>query len=310
MPDFPERYYKKDINSFNMAGIIVISGQQQPDFKFPVHPCLFPVSENYSLIDNAIIECAALGCSSIWIVSDRSIEPLLKYKIKNFVIDPMRSIVSHEQMQYMDIEPKRPNQFYLPVYYIPVKPEDIDKRDSLSYNAMTAAEHAIQIGKSLSRYTIPDAFYVCSPYKIYDIWSFSQIKAKIANSNTNFCIRYDDKTYRNGLYTGFTFQPRDMGSIRQDVFKKSTGLYDMSEPYVETIKGVQPFRSNKKLPPEDRYSARFFTPGEVFNMIDQERSTIYFDIEEYYEIFSFEDYQNYCASGFKVTRPQSYRNQK
>lgn len=310
MPRFPEKYRKKDITAFNMVGIIVISGQQQPTFNFPVHPCLFPISENYSLIDNAIIECAAFGCDSIWIVADRSVTPLFKKRLKNFAIDPMRVITSHKEMSYMDAKGNRPNEYYLPIYYVPVKEEDTDKRDSLSFNALTAAEYSIQLAKSLSDYATPDSFYVCSPYKVFNFWGLGSFKLKLRSPNVNFEMRYQGKTYRDGLYASFTFQPRDIGKIRSHVFKTSTGVYDNSKPFVEAIEGVEPFRSDVKLPPDQRYSARFFGPDEVFKLVDDSRHTIYYDVEEYYEIFSFRDYQDYCKSGFSLHRPKSFRTVK
>ena len=62
--------------NFHLAGIVPIAGQPF-DFNMDWHDSLFPISPNYTLLDNAIAECAWAGCNTIWVVCHADTIPLV-----------------------------------------------------------------------------------------------------------------------------------------------------------------------------------------------------------------------------------------
>ena len=62
---------------------------------------------------------------------------------------------------------------------------------------------------------------------------------------------------------------------------------------------------NKKLPTEERYSARWFGLEQVFTNLQAENSI---EVEEFYDLSSWDKYRNYLSSDLasKTTRPPDW----
>ena len=50
---------------------------------------LAPICPNYTLIENAVYECAWAGCDTIWIVVNDDMAPLLRYRLGERIQDPI-----------------------------------------------------------------------------------------------------------------------------------------------------------------------------------------------------------------------------
>ena len=77
-----------DLKSFHLAGIIPTAGQPM-DFNFPWHDCLVPISSDFLAIERAVLECATVGCETIWVVCHSDMQPLLKHRLGESVQDPV-----------------------------------------------------------------------------------------------------------------------------------------------------------------------------------------------------------------------------
>jgi hypothetical protein len=73
-----------DDKNFHLAGIIPVAGHKL-DFGMEWDESLAPICPNYTLIENAVYECAWAGCDTIWIVVNDDMAPLRRCRgtIKN-----------------------------------------------------------------------------------------------------------------------------------------------------------------------------------------------------------------------------------
>jgi hypothetical protein len=78
------------MSRLNMPAIIPVAGMNT-EFGMEWDSSLMPVGPNYTAIEATIFECLHAGCSSIWIVANDDIAPLLRYRIGEYATD-IRSI--------------------------------------------------------------------------------------------------------------------------------------------------------------------------------------------------------------------------
>ena len=78
----------QNLHSFHLAGIVPVAGQKL-DFNFPWHDCLQPIGKNYLAVERAVLECAYAGCETIWIVCHDDMQPLIKHRLGEYVLDPV-----------------------------------------------------------------------------------------------------------------------------------------------------------------------------------------------------------------------------
>ena len=112
-------------NTSHIAGLIPVAGQSN-NFQFEWHDCLMPVAQNYTAVERAVVECAYAGCRTIWIICNDDTSPLVRYRIGDWVEDPvwigrMSKFPSDERKQ-------------IPIFYVPVHPKDRDRRDCLAWS--------------------------------------------------------------------------------------------------------------------------------------------------------------------------------
>ena len=81
--------------SFHLAGIIPVAGQPL-DFNMPWHDCLMPIGKDYLAVERSVVECAYAGCETIWIVCRKSVQPLLRHRLGDWVQDPVWAYRSRE----------------------------------------------------------------------------------------------------------------------------------------------------------------------------------------------------------------------
>ena len=76
-------------NGFHLSGIIPVSGNKEGDLKFPWHDSLMPLGNDYLAVERSVVECAYAGCETIWIVCNDDIQPLIRYRLGDYVKDPV-----------------------------------------------------------------------------------------------------------------------------------------------------------------------------------------------------------------------------
>jgi hypothetical protein len=74
---------------FHLAGIIPVHQYRYHYSYFFWDDCFMPIGENILAIEKSIVECAYAGCSNIWIVCSNDVAPYLRYRIGEYIIDPI-----------------------------------------------------------------------------------------------------------------------------------------------------------------------------------------------------------------------------
>ena len=274
-------------NSFHLAGIIPIACQPL-DFDMPWHDCMMPLSKGYLLIERAVLECAMVGCETIWIVCPITIQPLLKSVLGDHIEDPVMF------NRTWDDKPRTKKKF-IPIYYVPVHPKDQDTRGSLIWSLIYGAQQADHVCRTMSKWVAPNRFYVAHPYGIYPFEGLREFRKEISMPR-RFIVSTGDFDFRHGYYTGFTFDYSDLKEFRKKFFQKESRLWDGSS---ELKDGKY---ATKRLPIEKRYTGRYLTLDEVLGETDIKDSLIV-EVEWYYWGDTWEGLRDFYASHKDLEKP-------
>jgi len=272
----------QNINSFHLAGIVPVAGQKL-DFDFPWHDCLQPIGKNYLAIERAVWECVCAGCETIWIVCHDDMQPLVRYRLGDYAQDPKRYNLPRKSFP---VEHER----VIPIYYVPVHPRDRDRRDCLSWSVLYGALTSYWLSRRISKWVIPDKYYVAFPYGIYDPELLLPLRKKISNKKP-FYVSHENKSVKDDEYLGFTFDAEDFKHSRQIIRKEGTGRRTG-------------YNNSHDIPVEERWSARFFTLDKVFRDVIME-DAVTLALPWYHNIGDWDGLRNYLGSENKLDRPPS-----
>jgi hypothetical protein len=244
-----------------------------------------PIAPDFTLLEAAVAECAWAGCDTIWIICNDDVAPAIKKKIGDFVGDP---VWSHRKFDRYPDESKR----QIPIYYVPVHPKDRDKRDCLSWSVLYGALTAFKISDELSRWVIPNKYYVSFPYGYFPAWQLREHRKTISSSKNVF-ISSDGKCIKDNYYTSFTFGKDEFIEFRK-VVRTGTGRW---RPGVD-------YKEYDALPIEERWSARFFEVEKVFEPFDTtEAHNI--GVTSFYNIGCWQEYKRFMSENLdnEIKRP-------
>jgi len=277
---------------FYLVGVIPVAGQEL-DFGMPWHDCLQPVSSNYSAVEHAVVECAYAGCDTIWIVCHDDMQPLIKHRLGDYVSDP-QELHRSQYAKYPAMHRKD-----IPIFYVPIHPNDRDRRDCLAWSALYGCKTAYDVSRTVSVWTCPDKYYISFPYGIYNA-RLAQSKRKEIRKGKNFFFSHQGKTVADGEYLSFTITAKDFKRFIAIIKREGTGEYAPIAK-VDVEKGIFP---RLKLPLQERWSARFFSLQDVFrfDIIAEEDKH---ELDWYFPIDNWENYCKYIASPDKkvIKRP-------
>jgi len=266
-------------HSFHLAGIIPVAASTS-EFNLPGHDVLMPIAPNYSLIERAVAECSYAGCESIWIVCNDDIAPLLKHRLGEYVED----LISVEKGAFVRFPSEVRNT--IPIYYVPIHPKHRDKIDCYAWSILHGANVAYWICRRLSRWFIPDRYYVAFPFGIYNPHQAKAARKLIA-SKKPFYFSYEEKTVRDGIPLGFTFDANEWKRAR-DVIKSN------SKTYYPPLEGEQ--MPSKRLPAEERLKSRHYNLHDVFNEASLVEAQIS-ELDWFYDLTKWEEYCKLLTSG-------------
>ena len=241
-----------------MVGVIP-SFDRRIDFGFEWDDCLTPLEHDYTLLERSVMECATVGCSSIWICCDPHMIPLTKERIGEVALDPVWARRPFEREGW---KLKR----YIPIFYVPINSMHINKMESVAWQIIWAAHSSYYVSKFISKWTTYDKVYVSSPFGVYDFEALRE-KREIIRKNNVF-LQYDNKDATHDIPLGFCFTAEDFIESRRNLRRLFTEKG--KEIYEEGTKWVFDNIKNK----------------------DYELITI----EEFYPLRTFQDLRNYYGS--------------
>ena len=274
---------KSKFNSFHLAGIVPVAGQKL-DFNFPWHDCMQPLAPNYLAIHHAVMQCAWAGCETIWIVCHSDMQPLIRHEVGEYIYDPVWYGRSYE---YRPSEVRK----VVPIYYVPIHPNDRDKRDCLGWSILYGANVAYWTSRQMSRWVIPDKYYASFPYGVYDNRVVREHRKSIS-SKSRFLLSHHGASVSDGLYLGFTFDAEDFKRFRAELRRESTGIRAGS--------------LDSTLPIEERWSARNFSLDKVFKSVIIDNDTVQVEVPEYHNIDSWLGYCEYISSPLRTATKRPF----
>jgi len=269
----------------HLAGIIPVANLKT-DFNLDIPACMMPVDAGFTAIQKSVFECAIAGCSTIWIVANNDLAPIVRKRVGEWVHDPV-----YYYRKYVRNYPEARRE--IPIYYVPVHPKDMDRRDSYGWSALYGMYSAWWIGNSLSAWLTPEKYYVSFPMSAYNIYSLRRVRKMIKDKDKNFFLTHEGKTVKDNIPLGFTMFAEDYLNCRRDVNKKTTKTFINPPP------GELP---SEKLPLEERWSARHFEFNEVFEKLDVDAGNKV-NLDWYYDIGSWDGYRRFLGSDNFVKKP-------
>jgi hypothetical protein len=273
-----QKTYTSQAN-FHLAGVVPIAGGHT-GLETPFPDVLLPVANDYTLIESAIVECAYAGCDTIWIVCNDDTAPLIRYRIGDWIEDP--------SYYFFNTTKNKHNRKRIPIFWVPIHPKDRDKRDCLSWSVIYGALNAFKVSANISKWVIPDKYYVSFPYGLVDYMEVFKQRSWYRTA-TNYYMVSKGQTVQDNLYTSFTYGKDEFIKYRRNV-RKGTGKYTSNVL-------VDGKFAKEMLPIEERWSARFFELKDVFTDLDLDEANL-LHVENYYNISSWEEYRDYMSSNF------------
>ena len=239
------------------------------------------------MIEAAVIEAAHAGCSTIWIVCNDDISPVIRHRVGDYIQDPLH-FYNKYQFRIND------RRVRIPIFWVPISPKDRDKRDCLSWSVIHGALTAFKISDKISKWVIPDKYYVSFPYGLFDPRPLSKNRDKI-KAKKNFYITHKGLSVKENNHTSFTFGKEEFIIYRRNI-RKGTGVYTSD---VKDERGIP----RSTLPIEKRWSARFFDLKDVFTHDDPE--AVYYEVDEFSNMNSWDNYRDYMNTDLsrKIKRP-------
>lgn len=254
-----------------------------------------PVAADLLAVENAVLQAARAGCKTIWVVGHRETQAILRHRMGDFILDQssMRQAIfsTAPEMHVKEI----------PIYYVPIHPKDRDRRDCLAWSVIYGALRAFHIANIMSRWVVPDKYFVSFPYGLVDLETLHDAR-NLIRSRKNFYVTYRGKSIRDGEYLPFTFDRDDFIKFRR-VIREGTGRFVNMKFDSEKKRLI----SQDRLPLDKQHSARFFTLDKVFGCATIEgNNTI--ETPWYHSIDSWEKYVKYMGSpeALTVERPRYF----
>lgn len=280
-----EKTFTSETN-FHLAGIIPVAGRRL-NYDLPFPDVLLPISKDYTLLEAAIVECAYAGCDTIWIICNDDTAPLLRYRVGDMIEDP-----SHFFYKLGRNSDKRKR---IPIFWVPQHPKDRDRRDCLAWSVVYGSLRAFQISSNISKWVIPDKYYVSFPFGMTDPREVMSMR-KFYKTKNNYYMVSEGKTVQDNIHCSFTFGKDEFIVYRRNV-KKGTGR-------AKKIMIDDGIITREDLPLEERWSARFFELKDVFNGICTDSANT-LDVKTFYDVSTWEGYLNLMSSDFarSISRP-------
>ena len=272
--------------TFNLTGIIPVAGQPL-DFNFPWHDCLQPVAQNYLAVERAVEECSEAGCRSIWIVCNDDMQPLIRHRLGDYIYD-VRSIWAGRFAPY----PKDVRR-EVPIFYVPIHPNDRDKRDCLVWSLIYGAWTADKVMTSLSQWVQPRKFYAAWPYGVMSPREITKSRRQLV-SDKRVVFSHDNKTAADGEYLPFTFTQKDVRRWKNKIREKEIRMWEYVGPENREPDDWS-YDYLKRHPIEERYTARWFKIEDIIDFPDLQEEEIHL-LTWFYNISGWEGYCEYLGS--------------
>ncbi len=272
------------MSKLNMPAIIPVAGMDS-EFGMEWDASLVLVGPNYTAIEASIYECIHAGCSSIWIVANDDVAPLIRHRIGEWATD----IDSVQRGRYIRFGTEKHQE--VPIYYVPIHPRHRDKVDCYGWSVIYGVNVAYWVMIKMGRWTQPHQYYVSFPLGAMDPREVYKHRS-LLRKNAPFYFSHKGKTVKDGMPLSFVLESDEWRRAKRKIITNSA-------TYKAPPEGEYP---TELLPPEERQRSRRFTLAEVFG--EAETGT-HQEIEYFYDLTTWEEYVKFISSdlGKRTKRP-------
>ena len=273
----------------HLAGIIPVAGLKT-DFSIDTPEVLMPVEAGFTAIQKAVFECSIAGCQTIWIVANQDLAPMVRKRVGEWVYDP----VYLNRRQYGE---SSENRREIPIYYVPIHPKDVGRRDSYGWSILAGIYAAWRTANHISKWVVPEKYFISFPMSAYNIYDLRQHRREISDPSNNFLMKHDGCTVADNAPLCFTMSGQDYIQCRRHVNKETT------KEFYNTEEGEQ--YPSKRLPLEERWSAKNFDLSVVFDKLNVKEAHIY-EPEWFFDLSTWEGYKAFLASDKIIKKPSEF----
>ena len=282
------------MSKLNMPAIIPVAGLTS-EFGMEWDASLMPVAANYTALEAAVYECIHAGCSSIWIVANDDVAPLIRRRVGEYATD-IRSVEQGTFKRFGGT-----NHMEVPIYYVPIHPRHRDKVDNYSWSIIYGANVAYWIMRRFSRWTRPSQYYVSFPLGMLDPLEVLKHRAAV-RKNAPFYFSHNGKTIKDGLPISFVLSPDEWRRAKHTITTNSSIWRTPTDDGPPT----------EKLPIEERLVSRKYNLIDVFGGGPDNTEQ---EIKTFYDLTAWAGYAKFISSdlGKRTQRPTTttmYRGRK
>jgi len=198
-----------EIKHSHLAGIIPVAGLPL-DFNMPWNDALMPVNQDYLALERAVHTAALAGCNTIWIITYRETQPLIRKKLGEWIHDP-ETIWKGSNVYFNKVE--------IPIYYVSISPKDRERRDSLAWSVLYGAKVAAYVSSKISKWVKPRKFLAISPYGVIDD-DIIKSSRDLFRQDQNIYFSYENKSVLDNEHLPFSFSEKEYDSC-QRLFKQN-----------------------------------------------------------------------------------------
>jgi len=272
----------------HLAGIVPVANIKT-DHDNPYPEVLMPIDNGFCAIQKSVYECAMAGCSTIWIVANDDMIPLVRKVVGEWVYDPV-----YYARKYSKFYKEQRKE--VPIYYVPIHPKDRDRRDSYGWSVIHGIHSAWRTSYKLSQWIVPQKYYISFPMGIFDVEVIRKHRKSIKNKKKNFFLIYKNKTVKDDLPLSFTMTGEDFKLCRRHINQTT------SREYLPPSPGQQ--YPSEKLPLSQRWTARYFPLSEIFQPLKTSADAAdKLEVEWFYDCAQWEDYTSYLGSDRILKKP-------
>ena len=166
-----------------------------------------------------------------------------------------------------------------------------NKRDSTAFSVVHGSLTAFKLMSSLSNWAKPTRYYVRFPHSYFPAWQIREHR-KALSGPKNCYLTFRGDGVKEGSLCSFTFGKDDWLEFRR-VIRTGTGIRPPGTTHEDGL----------RLPIEERWSARWFEPKDVFEPLDYTMANeIVID-----DFFNIRNWSEYCTF---ISRSESLQIRK
>jgi hypothetical protein len=274
------------MSKLNMPAIVPVAGMNT-DFGMEWDASLMPVAPNYTALEATVYECLHAGCSSIWIVANDDVAPLLRHRLGEWATD----IDSIQRGTYVRFGTEKHQE--VPIYYVPIHPRHRGKIDNYAWSAIYGVNVAYWVMTKMGRWSQPHQYYISFPMGMLDPKEVLKHRSQI-RKNPRLYFSHEGKTVKDGVPLSFVLDPEEWRRAKRKIVTNSAVWKAPEEgPY-----------PTEKLPPEEQLVSLSYGLADVFG--DGDDAPIQ-EMKSFYDLTNWDGYVKFISSelGKRTKRPNT-----